>query len=43
MAALAPFWFAGVEGSEETELEVEGVLGVRRLDAGSGRLWRDGV
>lgn len=44
VVALAPLWFAGVEGSEVTGLDVEGVLGVKRLAAGSGRLCReDGV
>jgi len=41
--ALAPLWFIGVEGPEEAGLEMVGVWGVRRLDAGLGRLWREGV
>jgi hypothetical protein len=43
VVALAPLWFTGVDGSEEAGVEVEGVWGVRRLDAGSGRLRREGV
>jgi hypothetical protein len=41
VVALAPLWLTGVEGSEVAELDVVGVWGVRRFDAGSGRLRRE--